>query len=208
MYIVCHLSSDTPSSNQQNIYKPSAYDLPLPLDIYRTRPAVRSLPALSSLDRQEIIQNHIMSQEPRNGCSSIERLRGRSYPVCLRSHPATATSPSLVTAIFPQLSSGIGVGATKEEALRDAKYILALGLQFLVEASEEVPEPLGQDAAEQLLRTWEGLSYVGVEVSWDTVEVLPECLAEGLEEELEEGSEGEPRNVGLEEEEEPHIAAT
>lgn len=79
------------------------------------------------------------------------------------------------------------MGATKEEALRDAKYILALGLQHLVEAAKEVPDPLDQGAAEQLLRTWEGLSDVGVEVSWDTVEVQPECL----EEEAEEESEGE-----------------
>ncbi|KAG2486045.1 hypothetical protein HYH03_015252 [Edaphochlamys debaryana] len=114
-----------------------------------------------------------MSQDLRSLGSSLDNISGTAYPVYLRRH-----SDGLVSAIFPQFSFGIGAGMTEYEALEDAKYILVIGLDSLVEDSEEIPSPLTMEAAQELMREW-SLNDVGVEVSWAEVEVEPECLAEG-----------------------------
>ncbi|GLC39658.1 hypothetical protein PLESTB_001863500 [Pleodorina starrii] len=115
-----------------------------------------------------------MSQGSSSNYSSVEQLRGKSYPVCLQKHIVDG----IVSAIFPQFSFGIGSGESEEEALDDAVYILAIGLEDMVEGREEIPPPLDLDAAKVLMLDL-GLSDKGVEESWAQVQVKPECLAEG-----------------------------
>lgn len=117
-----------------------------------------------------------MSQESQatSSCSSssIESLRGRAYPACVRKF---AKGP--VSAIFPQFSFGIGSGESVAEASQDAEYILSAGLAYIVESGDEVPEPASAEVAKSLLEEW-GLSNEGLESeSWVLVEVKPEMLA-------------------------------
>ncbi|KAG2425433.1 hypothetical protein HXX76_013644 [Chlamydomonas incerta] len=112
-----------------------------------------------------------MSQESHSShLTSLEELRGKAYPVCVRKH-----RDGRVSAVFPQFSFGIGAGTTEAEALQDAEEILALGLQCLVEHGEGIPAPLETGPAQVLMREW-NLPGVGVEESWATVQVRPECL--------------------------------
>lgn len=78
---------------------------------------------------------------------------------------------------FAQFRFGLGSGETKEEALQDAEYILALGLHVMADRGLQVPEPLEMEKAIALSqgRLMEfGLKNEDVE--WITVEVKPEAI--------------------------------
>ena len=104
----------------------------------------------------------------------MDELRGRRYPVCLRKHAAD----NIISAVFPQFSFGVGSGVTQEDAVKDAEYILAAGLEYLIEGGEAIPGPLEQEAAQEMMREW-SLNMDGVIESWAVIEVKPECLVDG-----------------------------
>eukprot|EP00198_Chlamydomonas_reinhardtii_P002096 XP_001691432.1 predicted protein [Chlamydomonas reinhardtii] len=111
-----------------------------------------------------------MSQGSHSSQSSLDELRGKLFPVCVRKH-----RDGRVSAVFPQFSFGIGAGMTEAEALQDAEEILALGLESLVEQGEDIPAPLETGPAKVLMREW-NLPGVDVEESWAMVQVKPEHL--------------------------------
>ncbi len=127
--------------------------------------------------QQQYKAAHMCQSEVQLSCSStsssLEELRGKQYPVCLRRR-----SDGTVSAIFSQFSFGTGTGETEEEATEDAGYILAWGLHYYIEAGEDIPEPASLQAAEAIMKDWDVDDSNVVSVSWAQVEVKPEFIEE------------------------------
>ncbi len=109
------------------------------------------------------------------GSSVLNDLRGKRFPAFVVSPQEKDGGFSVG---YPQFYFGIGNGDTHDEALEDAKFILAYGLHCATDGP--VPEPATIDEAKKLAEgiLLADLDLTANDVEWITVEVDPDVLTE------------------------------
>ncbi|PNW89002.1 hypothetical protein CHLRE_01g054200v5 [Chlamydomonas reinhardtii] len=105
--------------------------------------------------------------------SSLDSLSGKRFPAFAVKPKEPGDNYSVC---YAQFTFGLGVGDTKEEAVKDAEYVLALGLHMRADQAP-IPEPVAMKDAKELARNT--LSKLGLreeDIEWVTVEVKPEAI--------------------------------
>ncbi len=138
----------------------------------KTRQAIGCAPAEWTLPF--VVGHTSVSQKSSSSGASMDSFQGKRFPAFLAK---PKDESECFNVAFAQFRFGLGSGETKEEALQDAEYILALGLHVMADRGLQVPEPLEMEKAIALSqgRLMEfGLKNEDVE--WITVEVKPEAI--------------------------------
>ncbi len=103
--------------------------------------------------------------------SSLESLRGKRYPAFAVKNKETG----LYSVLYGQFAFASPCGETFEEAMADAEYLLAHGLQTMLENGEVLPGPVGLEEAKHWKQyLFDEVHYTMDDGDWVEVELKPE----------------------------------